>query len=174
VTDSAAAFGPSRREAPGRRHRTKGHDVDDGSPAARQQRHEGLGDVEGPVQVDRQVLLERISVGQIVGERDAGVVDQNVKGLHLLDGRLDLCPVGHVEREGRDALIGDAHRLSRGGVHPLGTHREGFVNQRPSEAAVGSGHQHRLVGYCRHVLRLLRRWHHVKRPAAPKLIGVGR
>ena len=65
--------------------------------AARQQRQERLGDIQGPVQVDSQVPLERGTIAQVIRDRNTGVVDQDVERLDPADRLLDLRRVGHVQ-----------------------------------------------------------------------------
>jgi hypothetical protein len=53
--------------------------VDDGPAGAGHRWKERLGHGVGPEEVDGQVAFEHGGVGQVVGQRDAGVVDQHVQ-----------------------------------------------------------------------------------------------
>ena len=57
-------------------------------------------------QVDRQVLLKRGNIAEVIEERQAGVINEEIERLDALDGCLDLLCVRHVQGQGRDALIG--------------------------------------------------------------------
>ena len=64
-----------------------GDDVDDASPAPREQRQEGLDHAPGAEEIDREVLFERGTIAQLIGQRDAGVVEQDVERSDLLRSR---------------------------------------------------------------------------------------
>ncbi len=82
----------------------------------RQQRQERLRHAVGAEQIHRKVLLENGAIAEVVVRRDAGVVDENVQRVDLLDGRPDLRGVGHVECEWRDPLVRVRERLPSTGV----------------------------------------------------------
>jgi hypothetical protein len=63
--------------------RGQGQVIDDGPFGARQQRQESASYIERSKEVDGQVLLDSIEIGQIVVDRDAGIVDEDVEGLDL-------------------------------------------------------------------------------------------
>ena len=52
------------------------------------------------------MLLERGNIAEVVAERHAGVIDEEIERLDALDCCLDLLCVGHVQGQGRDVLIG--------------------------------------------------------------------
>lgn len=54
---------------------------------------------------DREVLFEHGPIAEVVVDRHAGIVDQHVERLDLLDGLLNLGLVGHVEDHRRDTRI---------------------------------------------------------------------
>ena len=72
----------------------------------------------GAEQVDREALLERAAIAEVVVERHAGVVDEDVERLDPLDRGLDLRRVGHVEDQRRDAPVAMGDRPAGAGVHP--------------------------------------------------------
>ena len=71
--------------------------VDDGSPGPNQQRQESLSHAVGAEQVDGEVPFEHGPIAQVVVERHAGVIDEDVERVDFIDRSLDLCSVGHVQ-----------------------------------------------------------------------------
>src|SRR5690349_1376955 len=63
------------------------------------------------------MLLEHSAIAEIVGYRNAGVIDQHVERVDLLNGALNLCLLGHVEDQRGDARILSCKRLPRPRVH---------------------------------------------------------
>ena len=110
-----------------------------------QQRQEGLGHAVGAEEVDGQVLLEHGTIAQVVIERDAGVVDEDVERPDLLGRGLDLRRAGHVQDQGGDAPVRVGQGLPRARVHPAGASAEGFGDERLPDAAIGPGHQDGLA-----------------------------
>ena len=92
-------------------------------------------------EVDGEVPLERRTVAQVIVERDAGIVDEEIEGFDLVDGSLDLRHVGHVQGQGRDALVGVGQRHASTGIHALRASPQGFLDERPPDAAVGPGNE---------------------------------
>src|SRR5262249_27604256 len=123
------------------------HVVDDVSPGTRQLRQEGLRHGVGPEEVDGKVALEYVPVAQVVVERDAGVVDQDVEGVDALGGRLDLRRAGYVQGNRRDPRVRVGGGPARACVHALCAPAEGFGDQRLPDAAIGPGDQDRLACY---------------------------
>ena len=57
-------------------------------------------------EVDCEEPFERGAVAQIVLERDAGIVDENIDRVDFLDSRPNLRGVCDVQLEERDAAVG--------------------------------------------------------------------
>src|SRR5580765_2283198 len=98
------------------------------------------------------MALDGVRVAQIVVDRDAGVVDENVE---RADGRRrlpDLGEIGDVERQRRDALVAKRHRASHRRVHTLGAASQRLVDERSADAAVRAGDQYCLVFNLHNVL----------------------
>ena len=72
-------------------------DVDDGSSGTSQLRQERLGHTVGSEEVDGEVLLEHRPIAEVVVQRQAGIVDEDVERLDLLDRRQGLRGVRHVK-----------------------------------------------------------------------------
>jgi hypothetical protein len=85
------------------------------------------------------VLFEHGGITEVVEDPETGVVDQDVKRLDALDGRVDLRPVGHVHDERGDTLIGVSERLARRRVDPVCPSLQSLVNQGPPDPTVGPG-----------------------------------
>jgi len=51
------------------------------------------------------VPFEHGPIAQVVVERHAGVIDEDVERVDFIDGSLDLRSVGHVQGQGCDAPI---------------------------------------------------------------------
>src|SRR5215471_5849940 len=60
---------------------------------------------------------------------------------------LNLRSVGHVKCERRHTLIGNLQWDAGSGINPLRAPFQGFVDQRPADASIGSRDQNRSVGY---------------------------
>jgi hypothetical protein len=135
------------------RYRSEGHYrhvVDDDSPGLSQRRQEGLGHAVGTEEVDRQVPLDRGQITQVVVQRDAGVVDQDIERSDLPGRFPDLRRAGHIQDQRRDPVVGVGNGLARAGVHPPRAPAQGFLDQGPPDPAVGSGHQDGAVCNARH------------------------
>ncbi len=74
------------------------------------------------------MLFEHGTITQVIEQRDAGVVDEDVKRLDLPGRVLNLRGAGHVQGQGRDPLVGAGQGLARAGIHPPGTSAEGFFD----------------------------------------------
>jgi hypothetical protein len=95
------------------------------------------------------VLLDGGTIAQVIGERDAGVVDEDVERCDSFHGLLNLRCVGHVQDQGSDARIRVTQRLARRGIHPLRASPQGLLDERAAQPAVGPGHKDRLAFDCR-------------------------
>jgi hypothetical protein len=98
------------------------------------------------------VLFERGTIAQPIGQRHAGVVDEDVERSDLLRSPLNLGRICDVQGQRRDALVGMNQRLARTGIHPRRASPQGFLDQRLPEPPVGPGHQNCLTFDC-HRLR---------------------
>ena len=103
-------------------------------------------------EVDGEVLVECGTIAQVVVQRHAGVVDEDIERLDPGDSCLDLRRVGHVQGQRRDAPIRVGQGLARTGVHPPRASPQGLLDQRLPDAAIGPGHQNCSVGDCHCVL----------------------
>ena len=110
-------------------------------PERSQVRQEGLGHAEGAEEVDGEVAFEHGTIAQVVVERDASVVDEDVERADYPGSFLDLRRAGHVQGQRGDALVWVGQRHTRAGIHPLRVPAKRFFDQRLADAAVGSGHQ---------------------------------
>ena len=81
------------------------------------------------------MLLERCPVAEVVIEPDAGVVYEQVQPVDQLDGRLDLGPIGDVEGEGDDPLVGVDYGLAGAGVDASGAAPEADLHTGGSRTA---------------------------------------
>ena len=108
-------------------------------------RQESARHFQHPKQVDGQVLLDGIEIGQIVVDGDARVVHEKIEAADLAGRPLDLHHVGHVQRQGRHAIVGDLERSARSRVDPLRTPVERLTDKGTADAAVGAGDQDCLV-----------------------------
>jgi hypothetical protein len=88
-------------------------------------------------------------VAEVVVERDAGVVDQDVERLDGLDRRLDLALIGHIEGDARDARIRVGQGLPAAGVDPLRAASQRLLDQCLPDAAIAPGHQ-KCLAFDRH------------------------
>jgi hypothetical protein len=107
-----------------------------------------LSHVIGAEEIDRQLPFERGPIAQVVVECHACVVDEDVERLHAPDGSLNPRGVGDVQGQGRDTPVRVGKGLACGGVDPLRPPVQGFLDQRLPDAAIGPGHQHRVVSDC--------------------------
>ena len=110
-----------------------------------QQRQESLSHAVGAEQVDGEVPFEHGPIAQVVVERHAGVIDEDVERVDFIDGSLDLRSVGHVQGQGCDAPIPVGQGLARAGIYPFRTSVQRFLDQGLSDAAIGPGDQNCLV-----------------------------
>jgi hypothetical protein len=60
-----------------------------------------------------------------------------------------ICPAGHVQRQGRHARIRVGQGLASAGIHPFRASPQGFLDQRPPDTAIGTGHQNGSICDCR-------------------------
>jgi hypothetical protein len=104
------------------------------------------------------VPLEHRPVAELIEDRHAGVVDEDVERVDLLDPGLDLRWVGDVECQRRDPALAAYVRLPRPGTHALRAPSQRLIHERPPEATVGPDDQNRAV--C-----------DVRAPAHHKLLG---
>lgn len=78
------------------------------------------------------MLFDGVEVAEIAVDRDAGIVDEEVEALDLIDCPLDLGSVGHVQCQRYHALV-DALQWSAGAsIHPLGPSPERLFDERPT------------------------------------------
>ena len=89
--------------------------------------------------------FERGAIAQVIIERQAGVVDEDVERPDSPDSALNLLGIGYVQGQRRDALIQVGQGLARTGVHPLRASAQGFLDQRLSDTAIGAGDDDILV-----------------------------
>jgi hypothetical protein len=108
-----------RRDERQRGQRVQRQVVDDGSPGTSQQRQESLGRAVRAKEVDGEVPFEHGRIAQVVVERQAGVVDQDVERFDVIDCSPNVRRVGHVQGQGPDAPIRMGQRPARAGVHPF-------------------------------------------------------
>jgi hypothetical protein len=99
--------------------------------------------------------FEQRTMAEVVVQPQAGIVDEDVERLHVLDRRLNLPRVGHVLDQGRDAPISVGQGLPGTGVDPLSASPQGFLGQRSPDATIGSGHQDCAVCDFHTILRLV-------------------
>jgi len=91
------------------------------------------------------MLLQRDAITHLTDKGHAGVIDENIERLHFLDGSLNLLPVGDVQWQRRNARIGVGQGLPRTGIHPLRASPQSFLDERPADAAIGTGNQNCFV-----------------------------
>jgi hypothetical protein len=72
---------------------------------------------------------------------NTGIVDEDIESVDFPDGRANLRGTGHVQCQRRDALIGVGKGLARAGIDPFRASPQSLLDQRFSEAAIGSSHQ---------------------------------
>src|SRR5262249_27323193 len=103
-------------------------------------------------EVDGQMLLDEVGTAQIVVVGDAGIVDEDVEGVDLVDRTLDLRIAGHIQRQGSHAPVGAFQCATRSRIDPLRPPLERLVDEGATDAAVGARDQDRLVGNVHSVL----------------------
>src|SRR5262249_46348597 len=108
-------------------------------------RNEGLRHSEHAEEVDLKVLFDDTQIAQVVVDGDAGVVDEDVEGVDRFDRPLDLRRIGYVEREGRDAVIGESGWTAASGKHLLRSSSKGLGEEGAADAAVCPSDQDCLV-----------------------------
>jgi hypothetical protein len=91
------------------------------------------------------VPLDDLDIAEIVVDRHAGVVDQDIEAFDRLGRPPNLGGVGHVEDQGRHPCVDERQFASRAGVDARGAPAQGLVHQRAADAAIGPGDQDRLV-----------------------------
>src|SRR5262249_27609801 len=102
--------------------------IDDSASGGSQYRYESLGYVISAKENHGQQPFERGTIAQIILERDAGVVDEDVQSVDLLGGHANLCGVRDVEHQRRDAAVSVKKRLARAGIDPLRASPQRFVD----------------------------------------------
>ena len=85
------------------------------------------------------MLFDHRAIAQIIVERDAGVVDEDIERCDFLDCRLNLRSVRDVERQRRDTRVGMRQRLARSGIDAPGAALQCFVHKGSPDTAIGSG-----------------------------------
>jgi len=80
------------------------------------------------------VLLQRGPVAEVVVQRQAGVVDEDVERLDLLNHGESLRGVRHIKDQRCDARIRVGEGAPRAGVHPPGASPQRFLDQRLTDA----------------------------------------
>src|SRR5262249_51355330 len=113
--------------------------VDDGPPRTSQQWQECPGHAVRAEQVDGEDALECGAIAEVIAKRQAGIVDEEIERLDLLDGSLNLRRVRHVQRQRRDAPVRVGQGLARTRIYPLRTSPEGFVDQCTPDTAIRAG-----------------------------------
>ena len=83
--------------------------------------------------------MEHAEIGEVVGNSDAGVVDEDVKIGGLADCLLNLRSIGDVQRHLRHAWVAVSKCAPSAGKNSFRSPREGFFNKSLTDAAVGSG-----------------------------------
>src|ERR1700689_5449842 len=96
-------------------------------------------------EVDGQVLLDGVKTAQIVVESDAGIVDEDVKGVDLVGRHLDLLNAGHIERQWGYPFIGDRECAACSRIDPLRSAPKRLIDERPADSPVGAGDQDCLL-----------------------------
>src|SRR5262245_29290716 len=96
-------------------------------------------------QVDRQVLLNDVGPAQVVVDRDAGIVDEDVEMLDIARRPPNLRCVGYVQCQWRHTWVDVWQRAARSGIYPACSPFKCLVEQRSTDPAVGSGDQDYLV-----------------------------
>ena len=92
-----------------------------------------------PEEIDRKVLLDHFGFAQIVVNRDAGIVDQDVEGLDPGCRSLDLRCVSHLQRHRRHPSIGMLPWRACPGIDGFRASFERLVNQRLANATISAG-----------------------------------
>src|SRR5215472_2012107 len=110
-----------------------------------ERRQERMRYSEQPQEIDGEMLFDYFEIGQIVVNRDAGIVNEDIERTDLLDCLLDLRSVGHVQGHGCHAFVGDLQWAASTRVNPLCPASKRFIHQRPPDAAAGAGDQDCLV-----------------------------
>jgi hypothetical protein len=87
------------------------------------------------------VLFDDVELAQVVIDGDAGVVDEHIERVELLDCCLNMCRVRHVQCHGRHAFIKMVQCAASAGIHSPRTSPERLVNKRSTNASVCSGNQ---------------------------------
>ena len=95
----------------------------------------------GAKEVDREEPFERGVIAEVGLERYAGIVDEDIESADFLDGGPNLCCIGDVQHQRRNAPVGVRQGLARAGIDPFRASAQSLLDQRLSEAAIGSSHQ---------------------------------
>ena len=53
----------------------------------------------GPKRLTARCCSRTVTIAQVIVERDAGVVDEHVERIDLIDSPLDLRSAGHIQRQ---------------------------------------------------------------------------
>ncbi len=120
------------------------------APPARQRRQEGLDHAVDANKVDGEVAFERRTIAQVVIERHAGVVDEDVQRFDFVNRLLNVRGIGHVQSKGHDAVVGVSQGCARTDVHALCASAQCLLDQRPTDAAIAPGNQNCVVGDSHH------------------------
>jgi hypothetical protein len=103
-------------------------------------------------QVDVQLLLDRVEIGQVFENSDACIIDEEVKLGNLIDCPLDLRSVGYVQRERCHAWISIWKCAPSARKDFFRSPIERFFNKGCTEATVGAGDQDCLLRDMHNVL----------------------
>jgi hypothetical protein len=96
-------------------------------------------------EVDRQVLFDHVEIAEIVVDGDAGVVDEGIEGVDLIDCLLDLRNAGQVQSQGRHVFIVILLCAPSTRVNPLHARSKRLIDKRQTDATVGTGNPDCLV-----------------------------
>jgi hypothetical protein len=88
----------------------------------------------GIMHSERQVLFDHIEIAQIVVDGDAGIVDEDVEGVDLVDRPLDLRNAGHVQRQGRHAVVGVLQCAARSRIDSFRPPSKSLIDERLTDA----------------------------------------
>jgi hypothetical protein len=91
------------------------------------------------------MLFDDLEIAQIVVESNPGVVDEDIECVDVVDGLSDLRNIGHVQRQGRYALIRMLQWPASTGIHPVRPALERLIDERLTDPAVGPRDQNCLL-----------------------------
>ena len=102
-----------------------------------QQRQERLSHAVRAEEVDCEVPFDPCAIAEVIVKVHAGVVDQNVERLDILDRSLNLRRAGHVQRHWRHTLIGILQRFAAcSRIYSLCTPPKRLIDERSADASV--------------------------------------